>query len=627
MNKIVLMEEKILTSIADALNTQAFNARGVSLSYFIDSYKKAQRRIFQRILQSLFREKLLSSDEFIKDGLCYYIKIDDHGKIVFPSVTFHSMSSIILNGDITYIQKNNERIKLESPSKFLFLIKNRLLIAIDDDRLINLCDELDNCLLNDIICLAYHDKWSEDLNGVNIFELSPEKNNRIILLEQWGCMGHPWHPNYKTKLGLTAREVISLSPEFNTKILIRLCAVYKKSMHIEYMQPEMDYAKWWKINFPNIYEEFNQGLTEMGLNYKKYIPVPVHPWQFDHEISILFKDEVESGAIIMMNKPTFMASPGMSFRTVYPEGRECSSLIKMPVSIRLTSAQRTVTPRAAQMGPRVSLFLQRILSHDKALAKYLTIVPERIGGHYISSSDSLSRHLSFIIRDNPSSLVADDEYVIPAGCLFAETKKNTPFIIQLINCNHDLSVKENVINFFRSYAQVALTGILGIYLKYGVAFEAHQQNSFIVIDKHKKIKSFLIRDFGDIRINKNYLTIYGDDIKQYDESMTFIKDINHIREKLIHNIYMCHLGEIILLLSRYYHIDEFHFWTVLAQITLDCFDNYKVFMKFSDWHREKKAITEKDWPLKSFMRMRLQETITDIVMEIKNPLKQFVTVK
>ena len=36
------------------------------------------------------------------------------------------------------------------------------------------------------------------------------------MLEQWGTLGHPWHPNYKTKLGLSTDQVIDFSPDLTT---------------------------------------------------------------------------------------------------------------------------------------------------------------------------------------------------------------------------------------------------------------------------------------------------------------------------------------------------------------------------------------------------------------------------
>lgn len=623
-----IISNDLLSVIDAAIKSKEFKQRKVTMSYIFNSYVKAQQRCFQRIIQSLLREKIISNNVFInEEGNCHVLYPGQNsGKLVIYNLSFHSMDSVILNGDIIHI-KDNIKTKVETPSYLLNLIQNCFLINIAENVLTNVCNEIDNSMINDVLCLSYHNKWSNDIANIGLPEIARMKHSGLILLEQWGCMGHPWHPNYKTKSGLTVDDVISLSPEFNTKIPVRVCAVLKKVMHIECMDLNTNYISWWKNNFSEAWDEFNNELKDKELKEEDYISVMVHPWQFENEIASLFEKEINEGVIVMMKTIPFMAYPGMSFRTVFPEKFSCNSLVKMPVSVRLTSAQRVVTARSAQMGPRVSLFLQRILDNDKCLSEYLKIVPERIGGHYISADDNLSQNFSFIIRDNPYSLITEDELIIPVGSLFAENDKGEPFISALISVKQSNNIKSTIEQFFKEYVTVVLYGVLSVYLKYGVAFEAHQQNSFVVFDENKKIKSILIRDFGDIRINKKYVDIYGADIKQYDNKMTFINNVDFIREKLIHNLFMCHLGELILLLSRYYRTEENSLWAILAEMTMRCFKENQGNMEMSEWLTEKESILRKDWPLKSFIRMRMKNTTSDIMMTIENPLKKFTRVQ
>lgn len=614
-------QKTVLTMMLEAITSVEFNRKRIGLAYLFYAYDEARRRSFKRIIQALFREQILDKSMLVvnNDGT-YTMKLcTGSGEIVFYGLSFYRMDSVIFNGKVIYVQQNGDYINIEIPSHLIEVLRENFVIDFGYDAVTNLCIEVDNSMFNDVICLAYHKKWNEDLSVIDLFNTMSEYN-RLIVLEQWGCMGHPWHPNYKTKLGLTTNDIIKLSPEFNTKIPIRLCAVHQNCFHIEYMKTDINYIEWWQSHFPELFAEFGRELKNRNIDLTLYFPVTVHPWQFEHELPILFANEINSGTVILLENVKFMAYPGMSFRTVYPDFPCCHFAIKMPVSIRLTSAQRTVTPRSAQMGPRISVFLNKLLAADKYLSRYLRIVSECIGGHYISAQDDLARHLSFIIRENPASLISEDEFIIPVGSLFAEDERGQPLVAQLISAEKSKGAQQQVIDFFEKYTAVVLAAVLGIYLRYGVAFEAHQQNSFVVMDKNFQLRSVLIRDFGDIRINKKYAGRYGAEIKQYDSKFTLLDDVNYVREKLIHNVFMCHLGELLLLLSISYSVTESVLWNVFAKQTENCFLANKEQMDFADWQREKEAIMEKKWPLKSFVRMRLQNTISDIVMEVDNPL-------
>lgn len=55
----------------------------------------------------------------------------------------------------------------------------------------------------------------------------------------------------------------------------------------------------------------------------------------------------------------------------------------------------------------------------------------------------------------------------------------------------------DVAAFFRAYARTVIRPTLAMYLLYGIAFEAHQQNSLVLFDHAGQPRKLLIRDFGD----------------------------------------------------------------------------------------------------------------------------------
>ena len=156
---------------------------------------------------------------------------------------------------------------------------------------------------------AFHHGWTERLreqidtqyddNLLAWLRAGTRHQNPTSLLEQWGTLGHPWHPNYKTKLGLSAAQVIAFSPEFEASFPIVLCALHRQYAHVEALEGTADYRDWWQGHFPQAAEQLQHHLQQLGLNAKDYLPLPSHPWQAHKELPEAFADEIADNLLIV----------------------------------------------------------------------------------------------------------------------------------------------------------------------------------------------------------------------------------------------------------------------------------------------------------------------------------------
>ena len=135
-----------------------------------------------------------------------------------------------------------------------------------------------------------------------------------------------------------------------------------------------------------------------------------------------------------------------------------------------------------------------------------------------------------------------------------------------------------------------------------------------------QLSRLLLRDFGDIRIDRKTLHAHGLDIELHDPKMTLYDDAGFVRDKLLHTVFMCHLGELVLLSARHFDVPQVLLWNELSAQVSQCFDDLRNDVEPQRWETERKALLEQDWPAKSFMRMRLLESHADIVGRLPNPL-------
>ena len=607
---------------------------------------EANKRGLQLLLQALFREKLLDSDQLIFDPASDAVWLPHwRSKTLFrfDGLTAGMAGSWQLNGPIHYLKNHQKPINLTTSSEALHFLAGLFDVTTSQPDIERLQAELSNSTDNDTLCLAYRQSWASRLQqeipageGM-IFWLQKrsgnnkdgERFNGCLFLEQWGTLGHPWHPNYKTKLGMSKQEVFDMSPEFEASITIEVAAVRADVMHIENM-PGMPgfctYPGWFELTFPQVWGIWKEALLARNLTVSEWLPLPMHPWQAQRHLPTEFALEIADGKLILLNEVTCVSSPTMSFRTVVPQRSSHLPMMKLPISLRLTSVQRSLSPKSAQMGPRVSALLQEILAREQGFGDTLVIVCEQIGLHYIDpeGNDDHSRHLSILYRANPMQYAQGGLFPIPVGALFAPTSiknsgRKTALVTELVaSAFHNNA--QGAIAFYRRYAEIVVTATLGAYLLYGIGFEAHQQNSFVLIDADGMPQKLLLRDFGDIRIHAEALRVAGLTLRCYKADQTVFEDRQPVRDKLLHAVFLCHLGELALLLTQLYDLPEKKLWMVLRDVTQGAFDQLKPRIAPALWEKEYSLLMEQAWPAKSFVRMRLTDSADDTLRTMPNPL-------
>ncbi|MFI8432034.1 IucA/IucC family protein, partial [Pseudomonas sp. NPDC078863] len=352
----------LLERWSEALATAQFQASHISLDDLINTLAPAAERSFQRLIQALFRESLLAPNTLTYDehGHCS-LTLPCRAQLRFEHLRPGRMASWDLRGEVVLLREGQTDQKIQFPSQLLTLLNASLTSPADLEVLNRLNVEIDDSFINDTLCLAFHEQWTlklhESMNPLHQGNLlshlknSSGATNPTSVLEQWGTLGHPWHPNYKTKLGLNTEQVINYSPEFEARFPVLLCALHRQFAHVETLAGTADYWQWWSKHFPQAAQQLTATLHAQGLEAGDYLPLPSHPWQARQELPQLFADAIGDKLLVLTDIVAFTAHPTMSFRTVLPEGRCDAPMVKLPVSLRLTSVQRTVSARSARMGP------------------------------------------------------------------------------------------------------------------------------------------------------------------------------------------------------------------------------------------------------------------------------------
>lgn len=149
-----------------------------------------------------------------------------------------------------------------------------------------LYEELNESIANQALALAYQHQWDKVIKQhakrhANLWAWLIEHFDQqqiLHFLEQWGCIGHPSHPNFRAKIGFNRKEVMQYSPEFNSEVNICWAAVHHSRAFTSTTKTAFHWI--FSNHFPKEYGLWSDALRAKQLNPEDYYPFPIHPWQW-----------------------------------------------------------------------------------------------------------------------------------------------------------------------------------------------------------------------------------------------------------------------------------------------------------------------------------------------------------
>ncbi len=601
--------------------------------------QQARHNALARLVRCLLAERILNPDALLwsEDGKQAWLPLWSARKVLhFEDLRRLPANTMLTRGAIEIIDDSGRRRRLEEPADLVAEVSSDWSVAPAADGIARLLADIDNSIENDALIRRHRQDWigslsreiaaRDDTGLIAYLRHTRPVHQAAMMLDQWGSLeGHPFYPTWKSKPGLSAQEVEALSPEFGARVNLRIAALRQDWAYVETMPHVDSYNGWFRHNFPELWDAWVKALTERGQTPEDWLPLPIHAWHLDHFVRREFADEIACG-VLVIDGPEIVTIPSMSFRTMLPDLEEARPFVKLPVAIWMTSEMRTLQAKSIHMGPRLSTLMSDILAADEAIGGELEFFREELGAilhHPETGDEHPGRFLSVVYREAEGIARKDDLMPVTVAALLAASPVDgRPLICELIARMGD--DRRAAAEFFDIYAEVVLRPTIAMYLSYGIAFEAHQQNSTVLFDPSGRPRRLLIRDFGDGRSFAPLFEARGYSLKPFSRPgilpTTFNDDISLVRSFVIDACFVCHLHEVALCLDEHFGLSEA--WAILRQKTEEAFDRVRPRMLSEEfWLEERDAFLDRPWPTRSVLRMHL-ERYRDYRLEhqLPNPL-------
>lgn len=436
-----------------------------------------------------------------------------------------------------------------------FMLDAQTALGLDNETLAEHLEDLYATLLGDCKLMQLR----ENLDAEAFARLSLEKQQCLF-------DGHPKFAFNKGRRGWGCEDLRRFAPEGEEPFQLCWLAV-RRTLVCEAISGQLD----WDTLYHSALSDrdlasFHCDLNALGLNPDHFLLLPVHPWQWDHKLSLLFVAELAKQEMVYLGVCGDHFLPQLSLRTLTNVSRPAQYDIKLPLTIMNTSCYRGIPSRYIQAGPLASEWLENTVKSDPLFALSGTGVLQEPASltvsHpvYDSLNDAPYRYhelCGVIWRESAALKVKSGEQAILMAALMETDSTGKPLIGAYIHAS-GLSAENWLSQLFR----VVVIPYYHLLAKYGVSLIAHGQNITLVLENNVP-KRILLKDFqGDMRLMQG-------DIPEQDSLPQAVKDVTVTlpADLIIHDLQTGHFVTVLRFISPLTEkvgVTEHRFYRLLA---------------------------------------------------------------
>ncbi|MFG2196928.1 IucA/IucC family protein [Streptomyces sp. NPDC048639] len=303
--------------------------------------------------------------------------------------------------------------------------------------------------------------------------------------EQSLVLGHPLHPTPKSRQGLSDAESHAYSPELSGSFPLHWMAVDRAVLAGD--------SAWTERGRPVPVECLVGSLADGDLQLPDgTVPLPLHPWQArDVKRRPAVAELLDARLLYDLGPHGEPWYPTSSVRTVHQPGT--AAMLKLSLGLRITNSRRENLRKELQRGVEVHRLLRAGLGRQwRSTHPCFDIVRDPAWIAVTAADGTSLTGLDAVIRHNPFG-PEDDVLCIAAltsprpwpgaeACGVPLMRSRLADIVSRLAADTGRSSAAVSAEWFLRYLETVVRPVLWLDGTAGVALEAHQQNSLVLLD-------------------------------------------------------------------------------------------------------------------------------------------------
>ncbi|OAI62480.1 siderophore biosynthesis protein [Ralstonia solanacearum] len=399
---------------------------------------------------------------------------------------------------------------------------------------------------------------------------------------------HPYHPGYKSRMGFTLDDNRRYAPECATGVAPLLLAArrdrcrWSASRDIKQGEPR---------HLLSVSEQvaFEARLAQRGLDPSDYLPLPVHPWQWDALVEAAYHNAFARRELVPIGTLSDRYTPQQSIRTLANADRRDAPSLKLAMSLVNTSTSRVLAPHTVRNAALMSDWLADLAAHTdwpEPLARPV-ILKEVAGVGYVPPTPVAGQYgaLACIWRESVHRHLRTGEAALPVTAITHVDADGRPLVA-------DWVARHGVQAWVRRLVERVWLPVLHMLWRNGTALESHAQN-MVLLHVDGLPERVALKDFHDgVRYSRRWLRVAppaleappAEHARVNPNSFIETDDADELRDFTGDALFFVNLAEIAWSFDRHFGLDEPAFWEIVAGAIRDyqarCPDLAESFARF-----------------------------------------------
>lgn len=424
--------------------------------------------------ECLLKPQLLTEKKIDDKYHYYHLMSDDYlARYIFKARRM-AMDHWLIDSDSLHKDVDGKEVALDS---LLFIIEFKKQLGITDAVIPTYLEEITGTL--------YSSAFKHNKIGISAIDLV---NADFQTLESEMIEGHPSFVANNGRIGFNSSDFKNFTPESASEIQLVWLAAHKSKAHFSCID---------QLNYQQLLEQelgsttmvaFTQQLIAFKLNPEDYLLMPVHPWQWQNKLALVFAPDIADQNLVYLGIGTDTYQAQQSIRTLFNRSHSQRYYVKMALSILNMGFMRGLSPYYMATTPSINDWLSDLVTQDLVLQRYRFKILREVASigfnnsyyeYAISSDTPYKKMIAVLWRENPLQLIESGQQVMTMAALLHKDQQSNALLLSLISVS-ELSTQEWIDCYLESY----LVPLLHCLYTYDLMFMPHGENIILVLENH-----------------------------------------------------------------------------------------------------------------------------------------------
>lgn len=521
-----------------------------------DLWEKANGIHIQKIISEFAHESIIKPQfQGNQNGWGIYKLIAPED----PCITYH-FEARVLNLNHWLIKKGSVRKivngKSQLPESIHFILEFQHNLEIPETLLPGYLEEITATLYGSMFILKH--------NQIPVNKLV---NADYQTIEHAMFNGHPIFVANNGRIGFDAEDYRKYAPEANQPIQLIWLAGHKS--HTAYNAvDELPYEKIMEQELgEGIVQQFNRQLVEKGLDPDEYVFIPVHPWQWENKLAILFSPDIAMNQLVLLGLGPDNYFSQQSLRTLFNISNPEKFYTKTALSILNMGFFRGMSPYFMDTTPAITDWIKSTIGEDPyikslgftMLCEVATVGYRNFTFEKFGQTSVYNKMLAALWRESPASVTRSGQQLMTMAALIHIDHENQALLPEIIK-RAGLAISDWLSKYFRCY----LTPLLHAFYEYDLSFIPHGENVILVLENHIPVK-VIMKDITE------EINVFNPELKLPEKAQRIYLDIpDDIRMlNILIDVFDGFFRFVSSILEEYCQFMDEEFWRLVAECIHD----------------------------------------------------------